>query len=768
MKNALATAPGGAPLAAMLALLWWGCAAAADAQPAGARVLARDAAVGGPAVVSLAELGPMFEGDVAAALEELDRGRTALAIEELASIDGLDESHADAAAFAYAYALHLSGDHAAALPALRACADRSELFADYCAYWGSLSALELGDAAVAEALAARVDEGSVFGPRARFVAGRALASGGHTDEAIVALERFLVAYPSAWYRDDVEFELAAAYRVSGRTDDAIAVYRRVALVNPGGADEARAERELAALGVRDVAAARTTSDTLERAQILFDRHRSDQVIELLEPVVRSSEAGSDVYCGAAYLVGKSYTKLRRHADSLPPYRRVIDDCADEDLRVKALYNAGRAAWNVDADDDAIAYFRQLWTEYPSSSYADDAMLLAARVRLTADPGAAGGFLSDQVARYPDGDMLGEAVWLMAQQRWNAGDFRGVVRFVDEQASRTGESDLYSRGRLAYFRGRALERLSLGREARSAYSGVVRDNPMTYYALLALNRLAELDASAADALVAELGAAGSGSGRIEIRPAEVARDPSFRRGATLLRMGLYGLAEPEFEKVEAAYPNEEEVDWVVSLMYHRAGAFERSYRVQGGRDELRLAYPTGENRERWEIAYPAPFGDLVSAAATERDIDPYWVYAIMRSESGFRPEIESWANARGLLQLMEGTANDMARLTGRGSVRASQLFDPAINIELGSMFIRTLADRFARHPCLVFGGYNGGQGNVNSWLRARGTLPLDEWVEAIPYDQTRNYVKGVTTNYWVYSWLYADRRVVRLPFDLSDI
>ncbi len=91
----------------------------------------------------------------------------------------------------------------------------------------------------------------------------------------------------------------------------------------------------------------------------------------------------------------------------------------------------------------------------------------------------------------------------------------------------------------------------------------------------------------------------------------------------------------------------------------------------------------------------------------------------------------------------------------GSVRARDLFDPETNIQLGTRYMRRLGDLFEDHPCLIIAGYNGGQGNVRSWLRQRGEMPLDLWVEQIPYAQTRHYVKRVTMSMWVYDWLYGE-------------
>lgn len=742
------------------------------------RVLERDLTDGGPPGVELADLGPLFpESDLRAALEELSNNRGLDAINAFGAWlqDNPDDPRFAQAAFIHAYATYVRERWSDAVPLLVECERVAPEFADYCMFWAADASLRIEDPSAAEAYASVVSPSSVMGPRAAFIRGRALLADQRYDDAVEALEAFVARYPSAWYRDDAEFALAEAYVGRGDADEAARTYARIALVNPGGAEETRAQAALEALSgevspsVLSALRNPSNADTLERARVLYDRHRSEQVIELLEPVVAQEQSGTSVFCEASYLVAKSYSKLRQHRDSIPPYEAVVEHCDDEDLVVKAMYNAGRGAWNVDEDADAIAWFEQLWSNHADHSYADDAMLLAARVhRSNEEEEEYVELLRQQIDEFPEGDMLKDAVWLLVQRQFEAGEFREVVRFVDELGSRTGENDIYSRGRLGYFRARSLEALSLQNEARGGYVAVVRSNPMAYYSLLSLNRLHDLDPERAQELVDELAQGGERTeGMITISPAEASRDPQFLRGRAFLRMGLYDLAEGEFAAWRSAYPNEDEIGWVVSLMYHHAGAFERSHHVPGERLDLNLAYPAPGNLERWQVAYPTPFEESVTDAANALGLDRYWVYAIMREESGFRPEIESWANARGLLQLMEGTANDMAQLTGRGSVRASELFDPEINIELGTQFMRTLADRFDAHPALIFAGYNGGHGNVNSWLRARGDMPLDLWVEEIPYAQTRHYVKRVTMTWWVYHWLEGDR-LPTLDWDLSDI
>lgn len=754
-------------------------AAPVVAQPE-VRVIGRDTRGGGSPSLAMEALEPYFDsGPVHEALRNLERGRASRAIGDLQAWLGSSPQgpERDGVRFALGHALVLAERWQEAIDTLDGCVSERSLFEDYCLYAAAQAQHALGRYSEAEASAGAVHQSAVHGPRARHLQAQALLDGGRADQAVSALLQFLVTWPEASYRRDVEFDLARAYEVAGEPDEAARVYQRIALVNPGDAAERRAQAAIAALRpqlteeVRREVENASAAQSLQRAQVLFDRHRSEQVISLMEPIVARGARGGETTCQGAYLIARSLTKLRRHTDSVPWYTQVVDHCADEDLRIKALYNLGRGLWNANRNQEAFDTYRRLWTDYPAHSYADDAMTFGARVlRNMGRDADAAELLRLQISNYPQGDMLADAVWLLMAERYAASDFRGAIRLAEELGARSGESDLYTRGRLGYFRGRSLEQLSLVGEARAQYVEVLRAHPMSWYALMALNRLHTLAPVEAATLMATLRTpTPETEAQITLRPPALRQDPTFRLGVEFLRLGLFGMAEAEFRKLSRQWANEEDIGWIVSWLYDRAGAYHLSHHTPGGRTALTLWYPSEGNQDRWEISYPRPHWELVSRFAAERELDPFMVYAIMREESGFRADIESWANARGLLQLMHGTANDMAALTGRGSVTTQQLFDPDINVELGTMYMRRLGALFGNHPAMIIAGYNGGQGNVRNWLRARGAMPLDLWVEEIPYAQTRDYVKRVTMSYWVYSWLYGGADAwVQLPFDLSRL
>lgn len=753
-----------------------GGAAIACAEGDGRRVLSRETEEAGPVGVGSEELGPLFDAGVTRSLKALESGDGGPAIDALGFwlSEHPNDPAALAANFALGYGLYVEGRIDDAMAPLTRCASSEHPLADHCTYWQAEIALKRGRFGQAATLASAVARESVFADRADWLRARATLEGGDAAGAVKQLEAFLAANPQATYRDDVEMMLGRAYEESGDLDDAARLYHRISVLHPGDTVEKSAERKLALLrprvseAVRREVGSQSLSEKVDRAGVLFGRHRSDQVIAMLDEVIPEMAKGSATACTAHFYAGQSQTKLRVHREAAPHYEAIAADCSDPVLVSKALYHLGKGMWTVDEDAKAIAAFEQVWTRFPASSLADDAMNYAAQVLDGQGKKAeAQAMFQRQLETYPKGDMVPDALWAMMFERYAARDYRGAVALADRVSGTSGEDDIYTRGRIAYFRARSLEEMRQPSDAKAAYTAVVRNHPMGFYTLLSLNRLAAMDREGTRSLVAELKRPNDKTeGFIEMVP-EVAENRHFVAGVLLLRLSLFKLAAQEFGALRAEFPNRDEVGWLVAKLFDRSGNYQRSHAVPGPRLDMHLAYPAGSNVERWKIAFPQPYLEEVTKRARERGLDPAIIYAIMREESGFNAGIESFANAYGLLQLMLPTANDMAKKTGRGKVAPRDLFQPSVNIELGTMFMKVLSESYDGHAALIIGGYNGGRGNIDKWLKDRSRMPLDLWVEEIPFAQTREYVKRVTTSYWVYHWLYGSGEGwVDLPFDLA--
>ncbi len=154
----------------------------------------------------------------------------------------------------------------------------------------------------------------------------------------------------------------------------------------------------------------------------------------------------------------------------------------------------------------------------------------------------------------------------------------------------------------------------------------------------------------------------------------------------------------------------------------------------------------------DLRFPAPEADLFSEHADKRELDYPWVLAIARQESAFHPRARSHSGAMGLMQLMPATAKQAAKQAGIPYRKKSELYKPEINIALGTTHLAWLSKRFEDSRILATAAYNAGSTPVKRWLKQRGHLPLDIWIETIPYDETRKYVQNVMAFRVIYSLL----------------
>lgn len=159
-------------------------------------------------------------------------------------------------------------------------------------------------------------------------------------------------------------------------------------------------------------------------------------------------------------------------------------------------------------------------------------------------------------------------------------------------------------------------------------------------------------------------------------------------------------------------------------------------------------------KRLFFAYPLPYADLIADEAGKRRlVDPMLAQALIKQESHYRPDINSKAGAVGLMQVMPFTARDLARRLSISSPDINALKNPAINIKLGIRYMEDVFERFSNNMVCAVASYNAGPTAVASWMN-KGTTDMDLFVEDIPYNETRNYVKKVLANYWTYKKLYA--------------
>jgi soluble lytic murein transglycosylase len=163
-------------------------------------------------------------------------------------------------------------------------------------------------------------------------------------------------------------------------------------------------------------------------------------------------------------------------------------------------------------------------------------------------------------------------------------------------------------------------------------------------------------------------------------------------------------------------------------------------------------PEEMTREQWDVFYPLAYWEIIRQESQTRNLDPFQVAGLIRQETIFTTRARSPANAYGLMQVLVPTARLTAQKQGvNRSITAESLYEPRLNIQIGTAYLREQIDKFGRIE-YVAAAYNAGPFRVPRW---QASLPaeIDEWVEAIPFSETRSYVQGVVRNRLQYQRLY---------------
>jgi len=256
-----------------------------------------------------------------------------------------------------------------------------------------------------------------------------------------------------------------------------------------------------------------------------------------------------------------------------------------------------------------------------------------------------------------------------------------------------------------------------------------------------------------------GAAAESSAEPAIRlPADpravIADDPGFARVELLRRIGLVEFAWQELEDfVQRSHGDAVRLyalssEYVKEERYHLALRIVRRHFV-GLATTGHPALP----RAFWEIIYPFGWRSDVREAAEQAGLDPFFVAAVVREESSYYPRAVSRAGARGLMQLMPGTAQPMAEHRGLDFRNGQLLDEPGANLRLGTAYLARLLREFG-DVRVALAAYNAGPRNARQWWQARKTDDVEAWVEQIPFDETRQYVKRVMLGWEEYRRIYG--------------
>lgn len=504
-----------------------------------------------------------------------------------------------------------------------------------------------------------------------------------------------------------------------------------------------------------------------RAHVFYRRMRNRKSEIAFDQLLKRSDLSDKRRCQSSYYRAKSVFKARKRVRAAPLFEAAISACSKSgstDLEIKSIYNRGRGLFRKGDYSASAEEFLSIGKRFPKHSYADDGQLRAAEAFAEAkDNSRVRIVLNDIPTRFPKGDMAREALWRLAKMDYLAGDYSTALVHLNRIIDKLGHATIYyAEGRALYWKARTQGKLRQRKKSLATYENTVRQYPLSYYALQALNRLRELDRKRFQRLRRTLiNPIGKNAGRwkfgSELKP--YFRKAHIKRGIELARLGFSRFATVELSRggLSTNKKTSKAGLWLAALLFDRAKAYHLSHRIPRRKERsFKREYPLKENVLKWKIAFPKAFPAAVRKNAKRSGIPEYLVWAIMREESGFVAHAESYANAIGLMQMILPTARAAGKRR-KTRVTRKTLQQPAVNIKLGAAFLGWLNRNLSGVLPLVIASYNAGQGATYRWLKEFGKYDLDELLEQIPYDQTRRYTKRVLSSLFTYSVLYHPKK-----------
>ena len=597
--------------------------------------------------------------------------------------------------------------------------------------------------------------GPASGTDGRAALARALAAEARLEaEQLDAAVRALRAVAREDARDvdsfAVRLELADALIRSGQSQAAGTELHALLVDRPAHPQTALAIARLRELGLTvDFSRA----EHLARADHLARLGRHEQAYE--ELVAAGEGATRSERSAWLHTAGMELYRARRYTEAQPLLSRAARVTGP--TQTADALHAARALARSDQDTKAIRAFHQIVRRWPRAAEAAEAEYLGAWLELR-HGGRLGAAHMRAFLSGPRGHVSGAnaraASWHLAMDGYRHRRYAAAADLFAEYA-RSGSGAMVN-GRGQYWQARALEQAHDSR-AQAIYGRVHEAYPLHWYGVLAAARLRALGVEvAAPYGVALTSMPASDETRATSAPLAGTPLASSSLAEEIHFYARLGLVEDAVDALRARESSLRQAlgsDWRRDLTetYLGLGEISRPYQLSVATWQESASAPRPEDAWLWNAAWPRPHRAAVSVAAQAEQLDPALLYAVMRQESGYNPHALSPAGAMGLLQVMPHAGARVAASLGV-PFDAQRLYDPTENVRLGAAEVAHVLELFDGDIPLALAAYNAGTARVRQWLERTGAMDLDLFVEEIPFDETRNYVRRVTGHLVVYRYI----------------
>jgi soluble lytic murein transglycosylase len=659
-------------------------------------------------------------------------------------------SKEDAGALAWlvvGYGHILDRDYAKAIDPLNRAKPRAGDLGDYVNFYLGTAYYQTGRLAEAVATLGGLDKSypeSLLIRDAHVAYGNALVADGRAPEAVELLEN-----DRQPIRADLELVLGRAYEVAGQPAKALAIFRNVYYTMPLSWEATQVEGELGKLAGTPESQPVTFAEQKTRADLLAKGKQYNEAANEYRGLL--NDAGPE----SRLPIQLAMAEALRHAGRDKEAKKELEAIPETtpEINAQRLFNLGEIARAANDDDGFLRILEQLRQMAPTSSWLEQALLSAGNIYLLRrDYDRAIDSYRELQQRFPNGGRASyahwKATWLSLRQGRRADAEKGFDEQIELYPS-SGEvpAALYWRARLAEEDGEP-------GKARAYYQKVSDRFRNYYYGELAREQIAKLKSDNDPAQYALLDRVPPIDASAKVKEDALPTDNLRVQKAQLLENGaLLDFAVREL-RAAAAEGNGNWLAPETARLYADAGRYDMAIEV------LKRAVPSyfavdlpSLPRSYWEALFPKPYWVDLKRFSSSNALDPYLVAALIRQESEFNPSAVSRANAVGLMQLLPKVGKSVAKQEKLKHFSSTQLFTPGVNLQLGTRYFRGMVDKFGAFE-YALAAYNAGADRVQDWLGQGKYRDPQEFVESIPFTETREYVQAILRNANVYRQLYG--------------
>jgi soluble lytic murein transglycosylase len=549
-------------------------------------------------------------------------------------------------------------------------------------------------------------------------------------------------------RSDFELAIGKAYGALKQYPKASIALSNVYYAMPLSAEADSANDELKKLPIVFQA---TTGQRQIRAQLLMKGKRYNEAVDEYRQL--AIHATPEARPAAELALADALHRSGRNREAKAELTTLPNASAEQSA--ERLYILAEVSWATGENDVFYHTVDELRQSAPTSQWLEQALLLVANLHLVHhEYDQALDAFRELQQRFPNGSRASYAHWKAAWLTFRLGRNDEARKEFEEQIAVYPDGNETSAA--LYWRARLAEEDKDPALARAFYQKLSDRYRNYYYAELGRDRMKKLPASTVQPgeyplleRVPPLEHAEKIS--LEEPPAE---DLHLQKAKLLSNGGLVDFAVRELQ----AASSDDKGNWELAetaQIYTDTGHYDRAIEVmkRSVPSYFAVDIPTLP-REYWEALFPRPYWSDLKKFSVANGLDPYLVASLIRQESEFNPLAVSHANAVGLMQLLPRTGRVVARQESLKRYTASQLYTPAVNLELGTRYFKGMVDQFGGSFEHALAAYNAGSDRVEEWMGQGPYRDSPEFVESIPFTETREYVQAIMRNASVYRQLYG--------------